>query len=63
MKYGAGNENGNTWAIYLGYVTNDKQAYVDELKRKGYKLTGKESAKKITELVLGIHKSQIKKLP
>lgn len=58
---GNGNINGNNWLIYLNMVTNNKQEFIDELRRKGYKMTGKESVNKVTELILGIHKSQIVK--
>lgn len=54
------NLNKNTWLIYRGYVEKNKPEYIKELRAKGYKLTGNESVNKITELVLGIHKSQVK---
>jgi len=54
------NNNKNTWLIYRGYVKADKKAFIDELKCKGYKLTGKEGIDKITEMVLGLHKHLLK---
>ena len=44
-----------------GYIKQDKKAFTDELKRKGYKLTGREGLDKLTEMVLGLHKNLINK--
>jgi len=46
------NSNSMLWERVYGYIKRDKQEFINELKSKGHKLSGRESIKKLTNLIM-----------
>ena len=58
------NGNNTNWdhagRVY-NWIKQDRTEFVKELKCKGYKITGRESVKRLTEMILGHHKHLLNK--
>jgi hypothetical protein len=50
------NNNNRLDLILRQYVRSDKQAFINELKSKGYKMTGREGVEKIIKMLIN-HKN------
>jgi hypothetical protein len=51
------NNNRRPDLILRSYVRNDKQSFINELRSKGYKMTGREGVEKIINMLLN-HKKK-----